>query len=129
VEKWNLSPQKQLPGDWLVSATYLGNRTVHLEIGESDNPVIYIAGNCAAGQYGLTKAGRCSSVANENFRRALYLANPSQGQYYGAITNLGYGARANYNGLLISAQRALAHNFTVLATIPGRNALETPKSR
>ncbi len=124
MEQWNLSVQKQFAGGWLVSATYLGNRTVHLEVGESDNPVVYIAGNCAAGQYGLTKAGPCSTTGNENFRRALYLANPSQGQYYGAITNIGYGANANYNGLLISVQHPFTHNFTVLGNYTWSHCLD-----
>ena len=115
MQQWNMSLQKQLPGNWLVSATYLGNRTVHLELGESPNAVIYIPGNCVAGQYGLTKGGPCSTTGNENFRRALYLVNPSRGQYYGAITNFGYNANANYNGLLLSAQHPFAHNFTLLA--------------
>ena len=115
MEQWNLSFQKQLPADWLFSATYLGNRTVHLEIGEPYNPGIYIPGNCVAGQYGLTAAGPCSSTANANNRRLMYLANPAQAQYYGALTAFGDGANANYNGLLLSIQHRFTHNFTVLA--------------
>ena len=115
MEQWNFAVQKQLPNEWMASATYLGNRTVHLEYGEPYNPVIYIPGTCAAGQYGLTAAGPCSSAGNENFRRVLYLANPSKAQDYGAVTNFGDGANANYNGLLLSIQHRFAHNFTVLA--------------
>ncbi|MBV9294719.1 MAG: hypothetical protein JO145_04035, partial [Acidobacteriaceae bacterium] len=124
MEQWNFSLQKQFPGGWLLSATYLGNRTVHLEAGESDNPIVYIPGTCAAGQYGLAKAGTCSTTGNENFRRVLYLANPSQGQYYGAITNLGYYANANYNGLLVSAQHPFTHDFTVLTNYTWSHCLD-----
>jgi len=115
MEQWNLSFQKQLPADWLFSATYLGNRTVHLEIGEPYNPGIFIPGNCVAGQYGLTAAGPCSNTSNANNRRLMYLANPTQAQYYGGLTAFGDGANANYNGLLVSIQHRFTHNFTVLA--------------
>jgi hypothetical protein len=115
MEQWNVAFQKQLPGDWLVSATYLGNRTVHLEIAEPYNPSIFIPGTCAAGQYGLTAAGPCSNTSNTNYRRVLYLAKPAQAQYYSAINQFGDGANANYNGLLIAAQHRFTHNFTVLA--------------
>ena len=115
MEQWNIALQKQLPHDWLVSATYLGNRTAHLEIAEPYNPSIFIPGTCAAGQYGLTAAGPCSNTSNTNYRRMLYLANPAQAQYYAAINQFGDGANANYNGLLIAAQHRFTHNFTVLA--------------
>ena len=115
MEQWNLSFQKQLPADWLFSITYMGNRTVHLEIGEPYNPALYVPGNCVAGQYGLAAAGPCSNTANANNRRVMYLANPAQAQYYGALTNFGDGANANYNGLLTSLQHRFTHNFTVLA--------------
>ena len=53
MEQWSIALQKQLPGDWMVSGSYLGNRTVHLTLSEPQNPAIYIPGNCVAGQYGL----------------------------------------------------------------------------
>jgi hypothetical protein len=115
MEQWNLALQKQLPGDWLFSMTYLGNRTVHLEIGEPLNPAIYIPGNCVAGQYGLTAAGPCSNTSNINFRRILYLADPVKARNYAAAGGFGDGAVATYNALLVSAQHRLTHNFTVLA--------------
>ncbi len=115
MEQWNLAVQKQLPGDWLISATYLGNRTVHLSYNEPNNPATYIPGKCVAGQYGLTAPGDCSTAANINYRRALYLSNPAEGKYYGGFSNFGDGANANYNGLLLSAQHRFAHNFSILA--------------
>jgi hypothetical protein len=115
MEQWNIALQKQFSGDWLVSATYIGNRTAHLEIGEPYNPAIFIPGNCTPGQYGLTAPGPCSNTSNTNYRRVLYLANPAQAQYYGGVNLFGDGANANYDGLLLSAQHRFSHNFTLLA--------------
>ena len=124
MEQWNLAIQKQFRRDWLVSATYLGNRTVHLEYPEPLNPVVYIPGSCTAGQYGLTAAGLCSQTGNENYRRVLYLANSSVAKYYGALTPFGDGGNATYNGLLISAQHRFAHNYTVLANYTWSHCLD-----
>lgn len=115
MEQWNVALQKQISDDWLASVTYLGNRTVHLEIAEPYNPAIFIPGNCVAGQYGLTAAGPCSNTSNANYRRVLYLANPTKAQYYAAVNQFGDGANATYNALLLSIQHRLKHNYTVLA--------------
>jgi hypothetical protein len=115
MAQWNLALQKQFPGDWLVTATYLGNRTYHLEIGEPQNPAIYIPGNCTAGQYGLTAAGPCSNTSNTNFRRILYIANPAKAGAYAGVGGFGDGGIATYNGMIASVQHRLAHNFTLLA--------------
>ena len=105
VQQWNLSFQKQLGANWLASASYIGNKTTHLWLGHDINYATYIPGNCAAGQYGLTAAGACSTTSNTNQRRRLYLLNPDQGKYYAAISQTDDGANANYNGMLLSLQK------------------------
>jgi hypothetical protein len=115
LEQWNLSVQKQIGSNWLLSASYLGNNTIHLWADAPINAATYIPGTCAAGQYGLTAAGPCSTTANTNFRRPLYIQNPAQGQYYGVIHQLDTGSTASYNALLLSAQHRLASHFTILA--------------
>lgn len=125
LQQWNLSLQRQV-GSWLLGATYLGNTTKHLPTSYEANPAIYIAGNSTgvAGSCGpaitntatgLPKAGSpCSSTSNTNFRRLLYQANPSQGQYYATIGQYDDGGVANYNGALVSVQHRGA-NFDVVA--------------
>ncbi len=113
MEQWSLALQKQLPGDWLASASYLGNRTAHLEIGEPLNPTIFIPGNCTAGQYGLTSAGPCSNTSNTNFRRILYLADPTKAQYYAGVGGFGDGGNANYNAMLLSIQHRFTKSYTI----------------
>ena len=81
--------------------------------GDQANPATYISGNCSAGQYGLTAPGLCSSTANTNFRRALYLQNPAQGQYFGSISQLDPNGTGNYNALLLSVQHRARNGLTV----------------
>jgi len=115
LEQWNLSIQKQIGTNWLASASYLGNNTIHLWTDRELNPAVYIPGTCTAGQYGLTAAGVCSSTANTAARRTLALANPSQGLLVNQLELLDDGGTANYEGLLLSLQHRLASHFTVLA--------------
>jgi hypothetical protein len=99
TQQWNISVQKQLPKDWFVSASYIGNKTTHLWLGNELNPGVYIAG--------------ASTSANLNQRRVLYRLNPTEGKYLASIRTLDDGANSNYNGLLISVQHRMASNFTV----------------
>ena len=120
VHQWNLSLQKQLGKDWLLSANYLGTSTIHFVSGTNLNPALFIPGNCVAGQYGLT-AGQvaanpaCSQTANQNFRRPLYIQNPTLGQSYAGIGLVDDGGTASYEGLNLSAQKRLSHGMNVLA--------------
>ncbi len=111
VEQWNLNIQRQIGTDWLLSANYLGSSTVHLWTARESNPAIYMPGaSCVIN--GRTFSP-CSSTANVNQRRILYLQNPDQGQYYGAMHVMDDGGRASYNGLFLSVQRRAAKGLTV----------------
>lgn len=100
MTQWNVSYQRQLPGDWLASVTYLGNRTRHMWLTYDLNPAVY---------------GPGATTGNTNTRRVLYLQNPSQGQYIANLFQTDDGANADYNGLLLSVQHRFRRNFTVLA--------------
>lgn len=99
VTQWNASYQRQFSKDWLVSVSYLGNKTTHLYSAQELNPGIYTPGE--------------TSVTFRN--RLLYALNPKEGQYYGNVSMLYDGANASYNGLLTSVQRRFSHGFTLLA--------------
>ena len=50
VQQWNLSIQKQLSSNWLLSASYIGNKTTHLWLGTNlDTSTIITAGMTAPG--------------------------------------------------------------------------------
>ena len=113
LEQWNISVQRQLGADWLVSASYMGNRTVHLWTSDQLNPAIYIPGN--------------STIGNTAARRLLTLENPTQGPFYsGGIYQLDDGGVGSYNGLLASLQRRMAHGVTLLANYTWSHCLSVP---
>jgi hypothetical protein len=97
---WNVSYQRQFSGNWLFTASYLGNKTTHLWLGLNIDPSIYIPG--------------ASTTANLAQRTILYLANPKEGAYYSSLTMTDDGANADYNGLLLSMQHRVSHHFSVL---------------
>jgi len=100
MQQWNLSIQRQMGKSWLLSGSYLGSESVHVWTAYEANPGVF---------------GPGATTANLNSRRLLSLLNLSQGQYYGTVTTLDDGGTSNYHGLLLSAQRRLANNISVLA--------------
>ena len=68
LQQWNISAQRQV-GDWMLSASYLGNHVEQPVAGDRAEPG------------GVTSPG--ATTGNTNQRRALYLQNPAQGQFYG----------------------------------------------
>jgi hypothetical protein len=110
LQQWNLSMQKQL-GDWLGGVTYLGTRSAHLWRATELNPAVF---------------GPGATTGNTNARRVLELANPAQGQFYGTIGQVDDTGRGNYNGLLLSVQRRLKNNLSVLSNWTISKCLSDP---
>jgi hypothetical protein len=111
VHSWNLSLQRQLSSNLMVSATYMGNQATHLWVQKSLNPAVYIPGGpCTIAGVIYTT---CSTTANTSQRRTLHLQNPAQGQFYGVIDAHDDGGTSNYHGLLLSAQRRAARGLTL----------------
>jgi hypothetical protein len=90
------------------------------------DPAIYIPGNCSAGQYGLTAAGPCSTTANTNTRRVLYLQNSTQGRLFGGVGVLDEGGTASYEGFNLSAQKRLSKGTSVLANYTWSHCISDP---
>ena len=111
LEQWNLSIQKQIATNWLLSASYLGSHGVHTWSDQAINAAVF---------------GPGASTANTNQRRVFYLQNPSQGQYFGTIHSLDDGGTASYHALLLSAQHRLASHFTVLANYTWSHCITDP---
>jgi hypothetical protein len=124
MDQWNLSLQRQIGADWLVSASYLGNHTIHLSASQFLNPSVFLGlGPCTLnGVFYRT----CSTTGNTNQRRRLSLANPEQGQYYGRLQRVDTGATASYNGLLVSIQRRAASGITLNANYTWSHCITDP---
>jgi hypothetical protein len=113
IHQWNLSVQKQVGTDWLVTANYLGNSEMHIMSSAEGNQAVYLpAASC-------TLAGRlyspCSSTANTAQRRVLSLQNPIDGPKYANIVLIDDGGTRNFNGLLLSVQRRPTAGITIQA--------------
>lgn len=110
LQQWNLSVQRQV-GEWLFAGTYLGNKSTHLWTGRELNPAVF---------------GPGATLGNTNARRALTLQNATQGAFYGTIGQIDDGGTSSYNGMLLSAQRRLANNFSVLANYTWSHCISDP---
>ena len=42
MNQWNLSVQRQIGQDWLLTANYAGNSTIHMISSENINPAVYV---------------------------------------------------------------------------------------
>ena len=126
MNQWNLSIEKQVGQNWLLSANYVGNSTIHMVSGENVNLATYIPGNCVAGQFGLRAPGPCSTTANTNQRRALYLQNQALGQSYSGIGQIDDGGTQTYDGLNLSARERLSRGFTMAANYTWAHCIGDP---
>jgi hypothetical protein len=50
IHQWNLSIQRQIASDWLVSGSYMGNSGIHEQTGYEVNPAVFIPGVGDAGR-------------------------------------------------------------------------------
>ena len=136
MNQWNFSIQRQIGQDWLLSASYLGNSTIHMISGEQQNPGVFIPGvgdangNCTFnGQtvpFSVASGARCSTVTNTQSRRVLSLLNPAQGRFYSDIGTIDDGGTASYQGLFLSAQKRLSRGVSASANYTWSHCISDP---
>jgi hypothetical protein len=106
VMQWNLSYQRQIAGNWVIKANYMGNAGRHI-LGSIDiNQSVSSA---------LGPGGAAASTGNANQRRPTYLDNPTLGQYYADIQQSDPGANSEYHGLILSIERHFSGHYTILS--------------
>jgi Carboxypeptidase regulatory-like domain len=110
MQQWGLSLERQLEGDWFVTANYIGNKATHFRSSTEENPAIYIPGN--------------STTGNTAQRRTLSQLNPAAGAYYSTITLMDDGVNTSYNALKLTAQHRLSQKYTVLASYTYSHCLQ-----
>ena len=126
VGQYNLSLQRQVGNDWMVSANYIGNVTRHLWTTQPINPVIYVPGagdaqgrcflNGAAVNYTVRAGTPCSAATTASYaqRRRLSLDTSipaSVSAAFGPVNRVDSGGTASYNGLVLSLQRRPVKGF------------------
>ncbi len=121
IQQWNLSLERQVPGEFLVSASYLGSQTTHLWVMGNVNRAVFfpgapVNGICRIGSYVLQTSGTtCSTTGNTDQRRRLFLDNPQEGQYYSNLAIREDGGSQHYNAMMLSIQRRAASNVNLSA--------------
>lgn len=110
VLQWNVSYSRQIAKDWLATATYIGNHTVHILGANEQNMPVLTPG---------------ATTSNEQARRPLTLLNPTQGAYYSSIVQTDPGNVASYNGLLLKVEHRFAHHFNMLTNYTWSQCIST----
>jgi hypothetical protein len=99
---WNLSLQRQIGTSWMFSASYIGSETTHMW---SEQPLNYVS--CTPAQI----TSRACSIPTENNFRVLNMQYP--GLSASNIMYVNATNTANYNGLLLTVQHRVSHNFSL----------------
>ena len=123
VNQWNLSVQRQVGINWLLTANYIGSETSHLLSSVEGNPAICMPGSSCV--INGTTYSPCSSVSNTTQRRQLYLENPSQGKYYGSMVTENATGTMSYNGLFLTVQRNVGAGFVLQANYTLSHCINT----
>jgi hypothetical protein len=111
INQWNVSIQRQLGTDWLITGNYMGSNIIHMLYRYEANPAVYDPrASCVIAGRTFTP---CSTVASTNQRRVLYTANPAVGQYYANIAYGDDGATRTYNAMILQLQRRRAKGITI----------------
>jgi hypothetical protein len=91
IYQWNFTIERQLIGDWLARASYVGTRSTHLNEDVELNPAVYTPG---------------STLSTD--QRRLFQGLASVQQQSNSVNGW-------YNGLQTSLERRFSHGLTVLA--------------
>ncbi len=131
MEQWNFGVQRELPGNLLIEAAYVGSHGVHLEdfAGAQFNvlPDQYLSlGNALFDSlpnpfYGIVPANSSIGAANTITRKQLLLPYP----YFGGVTGqAGHIASSSYNGLQLKAQKRMSGGLSALVSYTFSKAID-----
>ena len=103
VQQWNATLERQLGSEWGVSVSYLGSHSDRFWGLLALNPGVFLGTDpCTINGIAYPV---CSSLANLNNRRALYLENPREAQYISSLEMYDDLSTMEYRGLKLSVQR------------------------
>jgi hypothetical protein len=108
---WNVSIQRQVGSDWLVSSSYMGSNIIHAWAANSLNPATYFPGGpCTLNGVSYNP---CSSLTNTDARRRFSLERPVDGAKMGYVAEADDGGTQHYHALLLSVQRRAANGVSI----------------
>jgi hypothetical protein len=103
VQSWNVTLERQLGENWSATANYLGRYSDHLWAELAINPGVFMGlGPCVLNGVSYTV---CSTNANLNQRRKLFLENPRAGGALGFVDEHNAIGWQNYQGLRLTMSR------------------------
>jgi hypothetical protein len=113
ISQWNLVVERQMGQNLLLKASYIGNKSTHLWNQTEGNPAVFTGSST-------------STVANTNTRRVLYRQNPSPtaGGLVGPIAQADPSGTANYQGVILSANKRYSQDFSILANYTYSHCLD-----
>ena len=141
MNQWNLSVQRQIGQDWLLSANYLGNNTIHMITTENINPSVYFSNGTNSLHHAERRNRSQALSAAGNARRQriskrgalLTLLNPAaRAVLCGSRADRRWRRRPAMKRLNLSVQkRAQPRRVGVRPITPGRtaSAMFTPITR
>jgi hypothetical protein len=108
TQTWNVSIQREVVQDTLLSVSYIGSQIVRLQVGKPLNLSVYVPGvgdangNCFLnGQvtpYKVNPGAACSTIANTSSRRTLGFLNPAFSNEIGKLAIIDNGGTQQYHG-------------------------------
>jgi hypothetical protein len=109
---YNLTIQREIPGQMILSVGYVGSEGRHLERAVEQNVGINPAGcladpNCVGNR-------SIASIATPQYFRYGYASNPALAGAYGSIGQQGTDGNSRYNSLQASLNKRLSHGLTFL---------------
>jgi hypothetical protein len=111
VQSWNVTVERQIGVEWQAAVSYLGNYTDRLWELIGINPAVFMGlGPCTIQGVAYPI---CSTTANTNQRRVLYLENAREGQLVGAIDLYDDTGTQTYRGVRLSMRRRAATGVTL----------------
>jgi hypothetical protein len=102
VQSWNLTLERQIPGDWIVRASYAGSKGTALVSGRDINAPFPDA---------------TATTATTNIRRPLY-------PQYGAVSLIEPAGLSIYHSLQMTAERRFASGFSLLTNYTFGKAID-----
>jgi carboxypeptidase family protein len=107
---WNLSIQRQVAMNWLVSASYLATRAMHIWSQNAINPALFLGLDpCVINGVSYTV---CSATTNTDARRRLTLERPQDGAKIGPLAEFDDGGTSIYHAMLLSVERRASRALT-----------------